>query len=312
MFSSCKARTSRGCYIYNFFILFNLFLYKIHWCLKMSELSAFFAVLLILTSLLVVLLERKFLAYAQRRLGPSIMGRNGAFQIALDLGKLLTKEVFLVPRPSSALAPIFLVLYYAIQLMFVHNFTISPSLYIFENVDALLFHHLILVMLSNILLIVLGLVSQSRYATIGSLRAVVQVISLDVFATAVYVLVVFSSQSANMHDFSIAQEQFWYAFIFLPAAAGFLIILLLEAKRTPFDHIETESEVVAGYQVEYSGPMLLIFFLAEYLHLIIASVHVILCFLGGWSFLYPFFFLPPIFFVPHATDIYLYTFNYLL
>jgi NADH-quinone oxidoreductase subunit H len=69
--------------------------------------------------------------------------------------------------------------------------------------------------------------------------------------------------------------------LFLPAAGGFLIILLLEAKRTPFDHIETEAELVAGYQVEYSGPMLLMFYLAEYLHLIIASIHFIVCFLGG-------------------------------
>ena len=57
--------------------------------------------------------------------------------------------------------------------------------------------------------------------------------------------------------------------------------MLLEAKRTPFDHVEAESEVVAGYQTEYSGPMLLIFYLAEYIHLIIAAVHFIICFIGG-------------------------------
>ena len=61
----------------------------------------------------------------------------------------------------------------------------------------------------------------------------------------------------------------------------FILILLLEAKRTPFDHSETESEVVAGYAVEYSGPMLLIFYLAEYLHLIIAAVHFVIFFSGG-------------------------------
>jgi NADH-quinone oxidoreductase subunit H len=88
----------------------------------MSELALIIALILVLATLFVVLLERKFLAYAQRRMGPAIMGRNGAFQIALDLIKLLTKETFLIPRPSSALAPIFLSLLYAIQLMFSQTF----------------------------------------------------------------------------------------------------------------------------------------------------------------------------------------------
>lgn len=69
--------------------------------------------------------------------------------------------------------------------------------------------------------------------------------------------------------------------MYSPIASSFVILFLLESKRTPFDHAETESEVVAGYAVEYSGPMLLMIFLAEYLHLVIASIHFILFFLGG-------------------------------
>jgi NADH-quinone oxidoreductase subunit H len=174
----------------------------------MSELIVLICVITILLSLLVVLLERKFLAYAQRRLGPSIMGRNGAFQIALDLGKLLTKEIFLIPRPSSALAPVMLVLYYAVQLAFAQNFVLGPSLYAFDNVDGLLFHHLILVLLSNIFLLALALISQSRYATIATIRAIVHIISLDIFVTIVYVMLVLSAQSAHFHEFVIAQEQY--------------------------------------------------------------------------------------------------------
>lgn len=71
--------------------------------------------------------------------------------------------------------------------------------------------------------------------------------------------------------------------------------MLLEAKRTPFDHTETEAEVVAGYATEYSGTMLLVFYLAEYLHLIIASSHFIICFIGGWYLFNVFTLLPPIF-----------------
>jgi NADH:ubiquinone oxidoreductase subunit H len=89
---------------------------------NLSEFALLTAFILILLTLFVVLVERKFLAYAQRRMGPAIMGRNGAFQIALDLVKLLTKEIFLIPRPSSALAPVFLALLYATQLLFSQNF----------------------------------------------------------------------------------------------------------------------------------------------------------------------------------------------
>jgi NADH-quinone oxidoreductase subunit H len=69
--------------------------------------------------------------------------------------------------------------------------------------------------------------------------------------------------------------------MFAPASAGFIIVLFLESKRAPFDHAETESEVVSGYATEYNGPMLLMFFLAEYLHLIISAIHFILFFMGG-------------------------------
>ena len=81
----------------------------------------------------------------------------------------------------------------------------------------------------------------------------------------------------------------------MPAASTFVVVLFLESKRAPFDHSETESEVVAGYATEYNGPMLLMFFLCEYLHLIIASIHFCIFFMGGWlsltfySFLFPYF-----------------------
>jgi len=268
-----------------------------------------FSLFSVLLALFVVLVERKFLAYAQRRMGPAVMGRNGAFQIALDLVKLLTKEIFLIPRPTSALAPVFLALLYALQLMFSQNFIWGPSLFIFENVDSLILYHLILILLSNIFFVLVGLISQSRYAIIGTVRALVHVISLDIFVTVLYSLLVFSSQSANFHDFVNAQNIYWFLFLYSPAASAFIVILLLESKRAPFDHAETESEVVAGYAVEYSGPMLMMFFLAEYLHLIISSVHFIVFFAGGWFALKIFWFLPPIFLIPHDVNYWYELFN---
>ena len=87
----------------------------------MSESGLLIALFSVLFTLFVVLTERKLLAYAMRRMRPTLMGRNGAFQIALDLFKLLTKEIFLVPRPTTALAPVFLTLTYACQLLFSQN-----------------------------------------------------------------------------------------------------------------------------------------------------------------------------------------------
>ncbi len=261
----------------------------------MSEFSLVTSLILVFITLFVVLVERKFLAYAQRRMGPAIMGRNGAFQIGLDLIKLLTKEIFIIPRPTSVTAPVFLTCLYATQLMFSQNFIWGPSLFLFENVDSLILYHLILVLFGNIFFILVGLVSQSRYAMIGTIRALLHIISLDIFVTILYSLLVLSAQSANFHDFVLNQNISWFIFLYSPSASAFITILLLESKRTPFDHAETESEVVSGYSVEYSGPMLLVFYLAEYIHLIISSVHFIIFFLGGWFALNFFWYLPAIF-----------------
>ena len=174
-------------------------------------------------------------------------------------------------------------------------------MFIFDNLDSMILYHLILVLFGNIFFTVVGLLSHSRYAIIATARSLVQVISLDIFITIVYSLLVFSSQSVNFHDFVLTQNCYWFFILYSPVASSFLIIFLLESKRTPFDHAETESEVVAGYQVEYSGSMLLMIFLAEYLHLVIASIHFVLFFAGGWYSLNLLWFLPPIFMTPHDT-----------
>ena len=88
----------------------------------MNDSSYILALYLVLFTLFVVLVERKLLAYAMRRVGPILMGRNGAFQIGFDLVKLVTKETFLIPRPTTSLAPIFLVLLYCCQLLFSQTF----------------------------------------------------------------------------------------------------------------------------------------------------------------------------------------------
>lgn len=251
----------------------------------MTDFGLILAVLFILFCLFVVLVERKFLAHAQRRFGPAIAGRNGWFQIILDLVKLATKEMFIVPSTLASAVPTLIAFFLVNQLLFIQNFIFAPSMFFLQNLDGVIFYHLILVMLSNIVLIVIGILSQSKYSIIGVFRAVVHVVSMDIFVTVIYVTVVFGSSSGNFHDFASAQQTFWYCTILGTLAFLFLIVMLLEAKRAPFDHVETESEVVAGYATEYSGIYLLTFYLVEYFHLIIAANHFIITFSGGWNIL---------------------------
>lgn len=267
----------------------------------MSEVGVLFSVVMIVFALVVILVERKLLAYAMRRVGPMLMGRNGAFQILLDLVKLLSKETFLIPRPTSVLAPIFLTLFFACQLLFAQNYVWGPSMFLYSNVDSMILYHLVLILLSNIFFTVIGFLSQSRYALIAVARSLVHVISLDIFVTVVYSMLVFSAQSANFHDFIVMQNHCWFFILYSPIASGFLILFLLESKRTPFDHAETEAEVVAGYATEYNGTMLLFLYLTEYIHLIIASVHFVVFFFGGWYLLSYFWFLPTAFLTPHDS-----------
>lgn len=172
----------------------------------MALLTSLFVVLL---TLFVVLFERKFLAFAQRRMGPTVMGRNGALQIVADLFKMLTKEVFLIPRSTTASAPIFLCLLFITQLLFSLNFVWGPSMFLVDSVDSMILYHLILILFSNIFFSIVGLVSQSRYAIIATVRGLVHVISLDIFITVLYSLLVFTSQSANFNDFVVSQTNYW-------------------------------------------------------------------------------------------------------
>lgn len=249
----------------------------------MSDFFLIFTLLIILLCLFIVLTERKLLAHVQRRYGPNIIGRNGWLQIIVDLIKLMNKEFFFLPKSGSITLPIIIVFFYITQLFFTQNFILGPSFFIFEKLDGLIFYHLILVLLSNILLLIIGIYSQSKYSLIGVIRSVVHVISLDIFITIIYIMFIFIIQSGNFYDLVTVQKILPFFVLISPLSFSFLILLLVEAKRAPFDHVETESEVVAGYATEHSSIFLLIFYLSEYMHLIIAANHFTIFFLGGWE-----------------------------
>ena len=152
----------------------------------MTDLALILLIVFILFCLFVVLVERKFLAHAQRRFGPSIAGRNGWLQIVLDLIKLATKELFIIPSILTSIVPGLIGLFFTIQLLFIQNFVFAPSTMFLFNIEGMIFYHLVLVMLSNIILILIGFISQSKYSIIGVFRAFVHVISMDIFITLIY------------------------------------------------------------------------------------------------------------------------------
>lgn len=231
--------------------------------------------------------ERKLLAFAQRRFGPAIAGRNGWLQVVVDLLKLASKESFILSNPLTALCPPLIVLLFSVQVIFLQNFIFFPSGTLFRNIDAMILFHLILVMGSNLLLIIIGFLCQSKYSLIGVIRSAVHIISMDIFITVIYVILVLHASSGNFFDFAFCQGTYINFVLFAPFSGLFMIITLLEAKRAPFDHVETESEVVAGYATEFSGVFLLTFYLVEYFHLIISSVHASVIFLGAFSWCNP-------------------------
>jgi len=253
----------------------------------LSELALILLIVFILLCLFVVLVERKFLAHAQRRFGPSIAGRNGWFQIILDLFKLASKDLFILPSSLTSIIPLLIGLFFTIQLLFVQNFIFAPSAMFISNIEGMIFYHLILVMLSNIILVFIGFISQSKYSILGVFRAFVHVVSMDIYITVTYVIVILCTSSGNFNELPATQTPLPYILLLAPMAYIFLIIMLLESKRAPFDHVETESEVVAGYATEYSGIYLLTFYLVEYFHLIISANHFSIFFLGGWALINP-------------------------
>lgn len=199
----------------------------------------------------------------------------------MDLIKLATKELFVVPGFLTAIVPTLISFFFVNQVLFIQNFIFSPSAFFFYNLDGLIFYHLILVMASNIILIVIGFLTQSKYSIIGVFRALVHVVSMDVYVTVTYALLVFIHCSGQFHDYPQTQYQAPLLVLAMPLSFMFLIIMLLESKRAPFDHVETESEVVAGYATEFGGIYLLTFYLVEYFHLIISANHFTILFSGG-------------------------------
>jgi NADH-quinone oxidoreductase subunit H len=236
--------------------------------------------------------ERKIIGWMQVRIGPNRVGFQGLLQPIADGLKLLMKEIII---PSGAnkglfiLGPI-LAIAPALAAWAVIPFTDTLVL---ANINAGLLYVMAITSMGVYGVIIAGWASNSKYAFLGAMRSAAQIVSYEIAMGFALVGVLMAAQSLNLIDIVQGQSgglHQWYIWPLFPLFLVYLISGVAETNRAPFDVAEGESEIVAGFHVEYSGMAFAVFFLAEYANMILIAALTTLMFLGGW--LSPVTFLP--------------------
>lgn len=229
------------------------------------------------------LAERRVLASIQRRKGPNITGIFGLLQPFADALKLIIKEIILPKRANKfifLLSP-FLTLYFSFIGWAVIPFS-SRSFIINLNIGVL--YLLIISAFSVYGILLSGWASNSKYAFLAAIRSVAQAISYEVSIALVILPVVLMSETLNLINIVLIQQKIvWFCFPLFPLCIVFFISILAETNRTPFDLAEAEAELVAGYNIEYSGILFAAFFLGEYSNILLMSSFFVILFFGGWD-----------------------------
>ena len=238
------------------------------------------------------LIERKFLALSQRRVGPFYVGYRGRLQYIADALKLFLKGSTVHDENNKfwfySIPSICCVICY----FFWINSVWCPSVSIFEIEYNLVYSSLLSVAF-GFCIILLGYFSGNKYSRLASIRAAIAMLNLELFLGLMLLSLVLVSESFCFSVFVNFQEVFWLILLFFGMGGVICLTFMLEVARTPFDVSEAESELVTGYSTEIGSFMFGIFYLGEYFHLFFFSTVVSLLFFGGWygpNFLLFFFF----------------------
>lgn len=226
------------------------------------------------------LAERKIMGNIQRRDGPIVVGFFGLLQPISDALKLMFKE-FIVPLAAHKflflLAPIYF-LTLSLSLWIVLPYSQDSWL---ADIDYGILYIYLVSSLSVFGVIFAGWSSNSKYALLGALRSAAQMISYEVSLGFCFIIITLVTGTFNLYDIINSQKDLWNIFIFGPFIIIFLISILAETNRAPFDLPEAEGEIVAGYNIDYSGIPFAMFFLAEYANMFFMSCLTTILFLGG-------------------------------
>jgi NADH-quinone oxidoreductase subunit H len=229
--------------------------------------------------------ERKVLAAMQLRRGPNVVGPFGLLQPFADGLKLLYKETVI---PSGANRVVFVaapMLTFILSLVAWAVIPFGPGI-VLANINVGILYLFAISSLGVYGIVMAGWASNSKYPFLGALRSAAQMVSYEVSIGFVMITVLLCVGSLNLSDVVMAQRHVWFAVPLLPMFVVFFVSGLAETNRAPFDLVESESELVAGYFAEYSAMTFALFFLGEYANMILVSAMTSVLFLGGW--------LPPI------------------
>ena len=242
--------------------------------------------------------ERRVIGAIQLRIGPDRVGPMGLLQPIADALKLLLKEIVM---PSDASKLLFLVAPVVSIATALAAWAVVPlsAEAVLADIDAALLYILAITSVGVYGVIIAGWASNSKYAFIGCLRSAAQIVSYEIAMGFALVVVLMAAQSLNLGDIVESQRSStmfsWFVFPLFPIFIVYFISGVAETNRAPFDVAEGESEIVAGFHVEYSGIAFALFFLAEYANMILIAFLASILFLGGW--LPPFAF-PPFTYLP--------------
>ena len=232
----------------------------------------------------VTMAERKVISYMQGRIGPNRVGPFGLLQPIADVVKLLTKEVIL---PTASNKYLFVIAPMLAIMPALAAWAVVPFMpgWVVANINAGILYVFAMTSLGVYGILVGGWASNSKYALLGALRSAAQVISYEIALGFALVGVILASGTMNLSELVLKQSGgfwHWYWLPLFPLFVVYWIASVSETNRAPFDVAEGESEIVAGFHVEYSGMAFAIFFLAEYANMILVSALASVIFLGGW------------------------------